>query len=87
MMFINAIVAAAILAASVVTAAPAAEVLAPRQARTIKLCRSKHWTSCANSSPAAPGACQNLSWLPGVGDFTDLVSSLDTRGAQCTFFV
>ncbi|KAJ5035354.1 uncharacterized protein L3040_007828 [Drepanopeziza brunnea f. sp. 'multigermtubi'] len=94
MISINAIVAAAILAASVVTAAPAAELiavapadaLAPRAERTIKLCVHRRWFSCVNDAPAPPNSCENMNYMSG-GDMTDAVSSLDTRGFKCTFFV
>ncbi|KAI9054327.1 hypothetical protein LZ554_001492 [Drepanopeziza brunnea f. sp. 'monogermtubi'] len=83
MMFMNAIVAAAVLAASVVTAAPAE--VAARKERTIKICRSKHWTSCANDASAPPGICKSMTKL-SPGNMDNMASSLDTRSATCTFY-
>ncbi|KAJ5039030.1 uncharacterized protein L3040_006702 [Drepanopeziza brunnea f. sp. 'multigermtubi'] len=80
MLFTNAIVAAAVLAASVVTAAPAE--VATRNERTIKLCRNKNWDSCTEA-PAPPGKCQNTA---DTGSMNDQISSLDTYGYTCFLF-
>ncbi|KAI9049139.1 hypothetical protein LZ554_006987 [Drepanopeziza brunnea f. sp. 'monogermtubi'] len=80
MMFINAILATAALAASAVTAVPAD--LAARQAgKTIKLCRDANLVNC-REWPYQPDTCVDV-W-PNA-EFDDQVSSLDTYGINCKF--
>ncbi|EKD13576.1 uncharacterized protein L3040_007219 [Drepanopeziza brunnea f. sp. 'multigermtubi'] len=80
MMFTNTIVAAAALAASVVTAAPApGKVIQPTS--TIKLCNDFNWNQCREMQ-YTPQVCTEI-----PNDFHDVVSSLNTYNKQCTFFV
>ncbi|KAJ5033637.1 uncharacterized protein L3040_008749 [Drepanopeziza brunnea f. sp. 'multigermtubi'] len=70
MKFINAIVAAAVLAASAVTAK-----------ETIEICRNNLLVFCEINAPAWNRDCVEL----GV-EYDNLVSSFDTRGLTCEFY-
>ncbi|EKD15239.1 hypothetical protein MBM_06455 [Drepanopeziza brunnea f. sp. 'multigermtubi' MB_m1] len=81
MIFVNAIVAAA-LAASIVTAAPAK--VAIREDRKIKLCKDKNYNKCVE--PSAPSnTCVNTASLD-TGNLDDQISSLDTYGLTCFIY-
>ncbi|KAI9050214.1 hypothetical protein LZ554_006354 [Drepanopeziza brunnea f. sp. 'monogermtubi'] len=79
-MFINDIFAAAVLAASAVTAAPYFLPKLTHQ-NSVKLCEHFNWSACGEVN-YRPDVC-----VDQIGIFQDAVSSLDTRKKDCQFFV
>ncbi|KAI9054651.1 hypothetical protein LZ554_001803 [Drepanopeziza brunnea f. sp. 'monogermtubi'] len=79
MMFINAIVAAAGLSVSAVTAAPAD--LSARQDSQVSLCEHPDQNECLELSWTA-NTCNPLS-----SRLDDKITSFDTRGAECKFYM
>ncbi|KAI9054281.1 hypothetical protein LZ554_001449 [Drepanopeziza brunnea f. sp. 'monogermtubi'] len=88
MMFINAFVAAAVLAGSAVTALPSAlpaeEGLLPTGegvvSRTIQLCRNKGLTFCGKEAEAPVDTCVDIT------KGNDMITSFDTGSLTCTFY-
>ncbi|KAJ5051619.1 uncharacterized protein L3040_001394 [Drepanopeziza brunnea f. sp. 'multigermtubi'] len=81
MMFINAFVAAAVLAASAVTAVPSALPIDKEVAsRTIQICRNKNLAFCDKDAEAPPASCVDL--IP----YNDIITSIDTGSLTCTFY-
>ncbi|KAI9047594.1 hypothetical protein LZ554_008307 [Drepanopeziza brunnea f. sp. 'monogermtubi'] len=78
MMFINAIVAATILAASTVIAAPPAAIQS-RQTHSIDICEDPGWNAC-QPIPMTPGKCRNIQQ-------NDKMTGFNTRGFTCSFYV
>ncbi|KAI9051442.1 hypothetical protein LZ554_004488 [Drepanopeziza brunnea f. sp. 'monogermtubi'] len=82
MMFINAIVATAILAASTVIAAPPAAVQRREEEESfsIDICKDPGWVGC-KPLDVGKGQCFGL-----ATDF-DTITGFNTRSRSCTFFV
>ncbi|KAJ5038435.1 uncharacterized protein L3040_007296 [Drepanopeziza brunnea f. sp. 'multigermtubi'] len=81
-MFINAIVAAAILAASTVTAAPSASIVARQGKGTIQLCRDAGYVDCYDMT-YDPNQCTNND---KIDRFNDSITSLGLKKNTCTFY-
>ncbi|EKD20288.1 hypothetical protein MBM_00970 [Drepanopeziza brunnea f. sp. 'multigermtubi' MB_m1] len=99
-MFINAIVAAAILAASTVTAAPSASIVARQGKGTIQLCRDAGYVDCYDMT-YDPNQCSKIpspSYLlkveaykvkannDKIDRFNDSITSLGLKKNTCTFY-
>ncbi|KAI9050201.1 hypothetical protein LZ554_006342 [Drepanopeziza brunnea f. sp. 'monogermtubi'] len=82
-MFINAIFAAAILAASAVTAAPSTSIVARQQRLSIQLCNDAHYIDCYDM-PYEPHKCANNYKMV---KFNDSITSLGgLKKNTCTFY-
>ncbi|KAI9050213.1 hypothetical protein LZ554_006353 [Drepanopeziza brunnea f. sp. 'monogermtubi'] len=80
-MFVNTIVAAAILAASVVTAAPSTLVARQRQG-TVHFCLDPNYVDCYDK-PYTVNECVDF---PKKDKFNDAITSMQLYGVKCRFY-